>query len=61
MSQKLKTTPKASPKNTLFNYFAKNTPKTEEKDGKTGNTEVKEEKPKELKELKGKQLDFGKN
>jgi hypothetical protein len=55
MSQKLKTTPKPSPKNTLFNYFAKNTPKTEEKDAKTVETE-KEERPKEL---KGKQLDFG--
>lgn len=53
MSQKLKTTPKPSPKNTLFNYFAKNTPKTDEKAG-----EKVDEEP--VKKLTGKQLDFGK-
>lgn len=53
MSQKNKTTPKPSPKNTLFNYFAKNnkTPQTEE-----AQSEKKEE---EKKTLTGKFLDFG--
>lgn len=56
MSQKLKTTPKPSPKNTLFNYFSKNaskTPKTDEKQGES-------EKEENAKVLSGKQLDFGK-
>lgn len=58
MSQKNKTTPKPSPKNTLFNYFGKNTPKTPQNDEGQQKTESakKEEKPKSL---MGKQLDFG--
>lgn len=55
MSQKQKKTPQPSPKNTLFNYFAKNTPKTPQTDEKVGETLKKEEKPK----ITGKQLDFG--
>lgn len=60
MSQKLKTTPKPSPKNTLFNYFAKNTPNTPKEDGevKTVPKEDVDEKP--AKQIIGKQLDFGK-
>lgn len=59
MSQKLKTTPKPSPKNTLFNYFAKNTPNTPKEDveEKIVPKEDVEEKP--MKQLIGKQLDFG--
>lgn len=59
MSQKLKTTPKPSPKNTLFKYFAKNTPKTPQTDEKTNETSKVEEEEKP-KTLSGKQLDFGK-
>lgn len=56
-SQKVKTTPKPSPKNTLFNYFSKNTPKTPLTDEKLmDTTEIKKE---EQKVLTGKQLDFG--
>lgn len=57
MSQKNKLTPKPSPKNTLFNYFAKNTPKTPQTEVKRDeeNLQNKEEK---LKSLTGKQLDF---
>lgn len=66
MSQKLKTTPKPSPKNTLFNYFAKsssNTPKNDEKsaDKKVTAMDVDEdqENQKNNKNLQGKKLDFG--
>lgn len=57
MSQNRKTTPKPSPKNTLFNYFAKNTPKTPQNVEISG-TEQKSVK-KEEKSLTGKMLDFG--
>lgn len=55
MSNKKNTTPKPSPKNTLFNYFAKNAQKTPQTDEQPS-MEAKEEK----KTLTGKQLDFGK-
>lgn len=58
MSQKLKTTPKPSPKNTLFNYFSKNTPKTPLEVEKQSETK-KPEKEEKSKSLTGKQLDFG--
>lgn len=51
MSQKFKTTPKPSPKNTLFNYFKSNTPKTEEK--------KEESEAKNEKQLTSKKLDYG--
>lgn len=67
MSQKLKTTPKPSPKNTLFNYFSKssgNTPQNVEKtetENSTSKMEVDEdqENQKNNKNLMGKKLDFG--
>lgn len=52
MSQKNKSSPKPSPKNTLFNYFNKNTPNTQEK-------AAKDEK-KETPVLNKKKLEFGK-
>lgn len=58
MSHKGKTTPKPSPKNTLFNYFAKNTPKTPKPDEISENPKL-EKKDEKLKTLTGKQLDFG--
>lgn len=59
MSQKTKLTPKPSPKNTLFNYFKSNTPKTPktEENASFVEPEIKIEKQKTL---TGKQLDFGK-
>lgn len=56
MSHKRKTTPKPSPKNTLFNYFNKNNEKTKE------NAKIQEEtsiKKKGDSFITGKQLDFG--
>lgn len=52
MSQKNKSSPKPSPKNTLFNYFNKNTPTTQEKAG------IVEKK--ETPTLNKKKLEFGK-
>lgn len=57
MSQKSKASPKPSPKNTLFNYFAKNQSKTPQNDQ---NSEVKVKSEEKPKPLTGKQLDFGK-
>ncbi|CRK89947.1 CLUMA_CG003676, isoform A [Clunio marinus] len=61
MSNKKKTTPKPSPKNTLFSYFTKNPPKTpvniESEELKESSLKVEEETPKVL---KGKKLEFGK-
>jgi hypothetical protein len=60
MSQKAKTTPKQSPKNTLFNYFMKNTPKTPQNEETGGNSsKKKEEENGSAKVLNKKQLDFG--
>lgn len=69
MSQKLKTTPKPSPKNTLFNYFSKpssgsgKTPQSVEKsENKKTPMEVvddDQENQKNNKNLMGKKLDFG--
>ena len=56
MSQKGKNTPKPSPKNTLFNYFMKNTPNTPQEVEKSEKIEKEEEKSKTL---TGKKLDFG--
>jgi hypothetical protein len=60
MSQKAKTTPKPSPKNTLFSYFQKKTPATDEKTPKINETSELKEEASAKKTLTGKQLDFGK-
>lgn len=59
MSQKFKSSPKPSPKNTLFNYFTKNTGNTPQ------NSQDSAEKPKTPKndnqqKLSAKKLEFGK-
>lgn len=55
MSQKHKSTPKPSPKNTLFNYFSKNN--QTQKSGEVNKVGVEKE---NRSSLTGKQLDFGK-
>lgn len=62
MSQKTKTTPKPSPRNTLLNYFSKsasNTPQNVEKSEKSEKMEVDDANEKKNSSLMGKKLDFG--
>lgn len=54
MSQKNKSSPKPSPKNTLLNYFNKSTPNTQEKGEKSDKIEKKE-----TPALNKKKLEFG--
>lgn len=59
MSQKKKLTPKASPRNTLFNYYSKSTPKTPQTGEIKRDEENLEKKEEKLKTLTGTKLDFG--
>lgn len=62
MSQKNKTTPKPSPRNTLLNYFSKSASKTPQNVEKSENSEIMEvDEVNNSKILTGKKLDFGKN
>lgn len=60
MSQKVKASPKPSPKNTLFNYFARNSLNTSQNVEKSAEKELPAVKKEVQEKLTGKKLDFGK-
>ena len=59
MSQKIKASPKPSPKNTLFNYFARNSLNTSQNVDKSAEKEKPAIKKEKEEKLTGKKLDFG--
>lgn len=60
MSQKIKASPKPSPKNTLFNYFSRNSLNTSQNVEKSAEKELPAVKKDVQEKLTGKKLDFGK-
>lgn len=60
MSQKVKASPKPSPKNTLFNYFARNSLNTSQNVEKSAGKELPTVRKEIQEKLTGKKLDFGK-
>lgn len=60
MSQKIKASPKPSPKNTLFNYFSRNSLNTSQNVEKSAEKELPAVKKDVPEKLTGKKLDFGK-